>query len=82
MFADAMNRPALPALQALQPARLGAFVVLTRNRAHSAGVEVIATRSDATTAMMKARASGPTKRPCTLEVNNSGRKTTTTTAVA
>ncbi len=53
-----------------------------RNRAHSAGVEVIATTNEATTAKMNAKASGPTKWPCTLDVNNSGRNTAMTTAVA
>jgi ribosome maturation factor RimP len=50
--------------------------------AQSAGVEVIATISDAMTAKMNASASGPTNRPCTLEVKSSGRNTAITTVVA
>ncbi len=53
-----------------------------RKSAHSAGVAVIATTNEAITAKMNASASGPTKCPCTLEVNSSGRNTAITTAVA
>src|SRR5579883_3152379 len=51
-------------------------------KAESAGVAVKATPKDARTARMKASAKGPTKWPCTLLENNSGRNTAITTKVA
>ena len=54
---------ALPALQARQPARFGRASCRRSNNAHRAGVVVMATSSEATTASMKARARGPTNVP-------------------
>ncbi len=75
--------PRCQCLQPRDPAQVAMGVAGREHQGATAPARRSAPRSsEASTARMKASASGPTKWPCTLVENSSGRNTAITTSVA